>query len=146
MLPASPPSSRRDRLVSLSWYVAVGAVKTLAGYGLFAGLTWLGLHPQLALLIQVAIIATAGYRAHARLAFRVRGWGHLHWYLGVNAAAYGINAGLLAWLLHLGVAALLAQPLCLTVTVPLGYVLLLWRMKPDMHLPHLPHLHLPRRH
>ena len=53
----------------------------------------------------------------------------------LNVAVYGVNAGLLALLLHAGATSLVAQALCLTVTVPLGYVLLLWRMKPNMHLP-----------
>ncbi len=140
--PDAPPSSRRERIISMSWYVVVGGLKTVAGYGFFVLLTWLGLHPQAALIIQVVVIATAGYRPHARLAFRYKGWGHLHWYLLVNAAIYGINAGLLALFLHLALDPRLAQALCLTVTVPLGYLLLLWRMKPNMHLPHL---HFPHR-
>lgn len=127
----------------MSWYVVVGAAKTAAGYGMFAALTWLGLHPQAALVIQVAVIATLGYRPHAHLAFKVRGWGHLHWYLAVNGAIYGVNAGLLALFLHAGLAPLIAQALCLVVTVPTGYLLLLWRMKPNLHLPHP---HLPRFH
>ena len=114
------------------WYLVIGGAKTAGSYVLYAGLVLDGCHPQVALVISHLVVTVLGYRGHARMAFGVAGWSGFWWYVVVTTLIYGTNAGLLWLLLAWGRDPLLAQVLCQFVTIPLGFLLLRWALRPQV--------------
>ncbi|WP_193789491.1 GtrA family protein [Salipiger sp. CCB-MM3] len=103
-------------------FLAVGLLNTLFGYVVFALLVMLGIPPQLALALAFVLGVLWNYQTHARLVFAVRGFQRLPGYLAAYLAIYGMNAGALAALMHLGLGPALAQALFLPVAAVLSYV------------------------
>src|SRR5450631_204391 len=65
-LPMSTNTIRRSTLLQFAKFLAVGALNTLFGYGVFAGLIWLAVPPVLALVITYVVgvlfnFATTGH-------------------------------------------------------------------------------------
>ena len=126
-----------SRAGELARFLATGLLNTAFGYGLYAGLVWLGLPYIPALVVATVAGVMFNFFTYGRLAFRaVLGAGQFPRFLAGYGAALGFNAVLL-WLAHekLGLDPYAAQLACLPPTVVALYLIL----KRWVYVPARPH-------
>lgn len=90
-------------------FLAAGVVNLMVGYGIYAVLVLVGLHPQPALAIAFVLGVLWNYMVHARMVFGTSGKGRLPRYAAVYAALYVFNAWALGKALQVGIHPLVAQ-------------------------------------
>jgi putative flippase GtrA len=112
-----------DRLTRMARFLVIGVVNTAFGYGIYALLVLLGLHPQPALAIQYIVGIGWNYFTHGRFVFGVSGLGRLPHYALSYVAIYLGNAAALRELIAAGLGPYAAQALALGPTVVLSYIL-----------------------
>ena len=93
---------RSRLLVQILRYGGVGISLNAAGYGLYLGVTTLGLSPLLTITIFYPLGILAGYYAHGRYTFssyrEAADRYALHRYIAVYVAGFLVNAGMI-WFL-----------------------------------------------
>jgi putative flippase GtrA len=112
-----------DHVIRMVRFLVIGVVNTAFGYGIYALLLLLGLHPQAALAIQFIVGVVWNYFTHGRFVFGVWGFGRLPHYVLSYVAIYLCNAALLQELIAAGLGPYAAQALALGPTVILSYML-----------------------
>ena len=98
------------KLVDFVRFLAVGGLNTLFGYSFYALLIWLGLQPEIALLIATVTAVMFNFITYGRLAFGMPLEGpNLVRFIATYATLYAVNAALLRLLITLEVSPYLAQ-------------------------------------
>ena len=120
--------SRSDILVShrIIRFLGVGVLNTLFGYGIYAGLVYIGLPYLVALFIATIAGVIFNYFSFGRLVFKARdGWTIFAKFLAAYVIVYAINAVLLSVLTEgKYLNAYLAQCVCIFPSVALSWLLM----------------------
>lgn len=113
----------RQRLVEIARYLVAGVVNTAFGYGLYAGLIWLGLDRYVAQAVGYVLGTGFNYLTYSRHVFTDAGPAKARFALsyGVN---YLINLGGLALVSHVIANPYLAGAVTTLGVVALNYVVL----------------------
>lgn len=111
---------RNDQFV---WFLAVGGLNTLFGYGVFSLLVLVGLAPGVALLIATMLGVAFNYFTTGRIVFAAKGLGRLPWFIGVYGLTFLINLWSLRFLTSEGLSPFLAQALLLPAIVVTNFAL-----------------------
>jgi len=104
-------------------FVMVGAFNTLAGYGLFALLFTLTGRHLLSLVIATILGIVLNYFTTGGIVFKNRSLKNFWPFVIMYSTILLCNMAMLELLVHVGVHPLLAQAICLPVTVVLSYLL-----------------------
>lgn len=107
-------------------FLAVGALNTAFGYGVFALLVLAGLPPQPSLMIATVLGVSFNFLSFGRLVFSQKSTlSAAGRFVVVYLVSYGMNASMLEVLIaRMGLPPLMAQLLCLPAVVALTYVLM----------------------
>jgi putative flippase GtrA len=114
---------RISQLHQIARFLAVGALNTAFGYGVFALLIWMGLAPFAALLIATILGVLFNFMTTGRIVFGNRDIGLLGRFVIVYTLVYLINLGLLGLVRQSGLSSVTAQGVCLFFMVPISFVL-----------------------
>jgi putative flippase GtrA len=114
----SPVSKRFVR------FLMVGALNSVVGYGIFAGLVFTGLMPEIALLIATMLGILFNFLTTGQLVFGRRHGRYLLKFVAVYGAVYALNAAALRMMMSLSIPPLVAQLILLPVAALLTYVAL----------------------
>lgn len=109
-------------------FLAVGALNTLFGYGVFAGLVLAGLAPMPSLVLTYVVGVLFNYVTTGRLVFGHAGGGALLRFIAAYVVIYLFNLALFRGAEALGAGPLLAQALCLPVVAVFSFVLFKFRV------------------
>ena len=104
-------------------FLAVGALNTLFGYCVFAGLVLAGLHPMPALVLTYVVGVLFNYVTFGRLVFRHRSTRAFARFIGAYVVIYFFNLALFHGATALGAGPLLAQALCVPVVALFSFLL-----------------------
>ncbi|MEX0340706.1 MAG: GtrA family protein [Arenibacterium sp.] len=99
-----------------------GALNFAFGYGVFAVLYLLGMHPQTALVIACSLGVCWNFMTHGRFVFGRQGYGQFPGYVAVYVGVYFINRFGLAYAMDLGMSPLLAQFILIFITFAISFV------------------------
>jgi len=105
-------------------FLIVGGLNTVIGYGIYSILVFLGLFPELALLVATILGTAVNYVTTGRLVFGARGNGRLFRFVLVYAVVYLLNAATLRLLLNIGLGPLTAQAIVLPAAVTATFIAL----------------------
>lgn len=103
-------------------FLAVGVLNTLFGYGVFSLLVWLGLLPEIALLISTVVGVLFNFTTTGTLVFRNTDRGLFLRFALVYVSIYLLNAGALRGLLWLGMSPFLGQATIVPFSVVLTFL------------------------
>jgi len=112
-------------------FLAVGALNTLFGYSVFAGLVLAGLPAMPALVLTYVVGILFNYFTTGRLVFMHAGRGALLRFIAAYGVIYVFNLALFRAAEALGAGPLLAQALCLPVVAVFSFVLFKFRVFRD---------------
>jgi putative flippase GtrA len=112
-------------------FLVVGAVNTLFGYSVFAGLVLAGMAPMPALVITYVVGILFNYFTTGRYVFGHAGAGALLRFIAAYGVIYLFNVALYRAVEALGAGPLLAQALCLPVVAVFSFVLFKFRVFRD---------------
>lgn len=108
---------RSEQLRRFATFLAVGALNTAFGYGLYVGLSLTGLLPELALLLATVAGVFFNFLTTGRLVFDNSDKRKFGRFVGIYAATYLLNALLLRSLILAGFSPQISQLLLLPVIV-----------------------------
>lgn len=114
---------RHHRIVK---FISVGVLNTLFGYGIYAGLVFIGLPYLIALFIATLAGITFNYFSFGRLVFKAHGgWLVFGKFIFAYAVVYTINAILLSILTQsFNLSPYLAQLICMPSSVLISWYLM----------------------
>lgn len=116
--------ARSDTHVQFVKFLAVGALNTVFGYGVFAGLVLWGVAPMPALVITYVVGILFNFVTTRRLVFRrAGGLATFARFVGAYAVIYVFNVALYKLVEAAGAGALLSQALCLPVVAVFSFFL-----------------------
>lgn len=104
-------------------FLAVGALNTLFGYCVFAGLILAGLDPMPALVLTYVVGVLFNYVTFGRLVFHHRSARAFVRFIGAYVVTYFFNLALFHGATGLGAGPLLAQALCVPVVALFSFLL-----------------------
>lgn len=104
-------------------FLAVGALNTAVGYGLFALFTWGGLPYPAAIGIATVLGLMFNFQSTGRIVFGQAPLSRLWRFMAVYGAVYCANVAGVALLLHTGMGVYLANALLLVPMALLAFVL-----------------------
>lgn len=104
-------------------FLAVGALNTLFGYGVFTLLVLTGLAPGWALLIATLIGVLFNYFTTGRIVFAARGWACLPRFACVYGLTFLANLWSLKSLISAGLSPFLAQAMLLPIVIIANFAL-----------------------
>ncbi len=104
-------------------FLAVGVVNTVFAYGVFALLTWLGLHYPLAIGLATVIGVAFNFQSTGRLVFGGAPTGLFFRFVAVYAFLYVLNVASVALLLRQGFNAYVANGLTVVPLALLAFAL-----------------------
>jgi putative flippase GtrA len=113
------PGSRR-----FARFLVVGALNATVGYGLFAGFVFLGLAPEIALLLATILGVVFNFATTGHFVFGNRDRSRVLRFIAVYAGVYVFNAAALRLMTTLSVPPLVAQLLLLPVAAIMTFVAL----------------------
>ena len=113
---------RSPELHRVARFLVVGVGNTVFSYAVYAAGVLLGLDSAIALLVAMVVGVIFNFFTTGRIVFQSRNHRLLPRFVGVYIVIYGINVGLLRFLQALGLDPLLAQALCLPITVTLSFL------------------------
>jgi putative flippase GtrA len=105
-------------------FLAVGLLNTAFGYALYAGGLFLGLRPEVALLVATVLGVCFNFLTTGRLVFADRDQNRIVRFVLAYAVSYLFNVAMLRGLLAVGASPLVAQALVLPLMVVLTFVLM----------------------
>jgi putative flippase GtrA len=107
-------------------FVSVGVLNTLFGYGIYAGLIFVGLPYLIALFIATVMGVIFNYFSFGRIVFQARGgWIVFGKFIIAYAIVYAINASLLSFLTEgKYLNAYFAQGVCIFPSVVISWLLM----------------------
>jgi len=103
-------------------FLVVGVGNTIFSYAVYAAGVLIGLNSALALLVAMVVGVIFNFFTTGRIVFQSRNHRLLPRFIGVYVVIYGINVALLRLLQGVGLDPLLAQALCLPITVTLSFL------------------------
>ncbi len=104
-------------------FVIVGVLNTAFSFGAYALFLFVGLNYAVASLLALIAGIFWSFQTMGRLAFQSRLRGRFHLYVLVWAVLYGVNVGLIAMLMGIGLNAYIAGLLSLVPTASLGFLM-----------------------
>jgi putative flippase GtrA len=124
--PKGPKTARQ-----FARFLVAGAVNTLFGYSVFAGLVLAGMAPMPALVLTYVVGIAFNYFTTGRYVFGHAGSGALLRFIAAYGVIYLFNVAIYRGVAGLGAAPLLAQALCLPVVAVFSFVLFKFRVFRD---------------
>ena len=113
--------------MSIGWqflrFLAVGALNTLFGYSVFAGLVLAGLAPVPALVLTYVVGVTFNFFTTRRFVFATSPRASIARFVGAYVVIYLFNLGIFKLAEMAGAGPLLAQALCLPVVAVFSFFL-----------------------
>lgn len=100
-----------------------GALNTLLGFSIYAGLSWIGLHFTLASLISLIVGITVGHWSSRKLVFRSSSRNSFIRYVILWGGLYFVNVSLIALFINFGFTQIWAGAAAVFIVVPLSFVL-----------------------
>ena len=128
--PKGPKTARQ-----FARFLVVGAVNTLFGYSVFAGLVLAGMAPMPALVLTYVVGIAFNYFTTGRYVFGHAGSGALLRFIAAYGVIYLFNVAIYRGVAGLGAGPLLAQALCLPVVAVFSFVLFKFRVFRDAPRP-----------
>jgi putative flippase GtrA len=104
-------------------FLVVGALNTLASYGVFAGLVLAGVTPMAALVVAYVLGIVFNFFTTGRYVFNDRRWTPFLRFVAAYGVIYLFNVGLFHAVAALGTSPLVTQALCVPVVAMLSFAI-----------------------